>query len=120
MAYYRRGQRHDHGFHDALRFGRTTGAAAATLVVLPTVLKFSGCDGFDIWDGASAINMQNVCIVGDGTAGKNGISLQDLGRLNFSGVLAIAGFGGYGLYANLNSECNGGSCSCAAATANSG
>ena len=84
-----------------------SGAATATLVVMPTVLTFAGCDGFEIWDGASAINMQNVCIVGNGTAGTSGISLQDLGRLNLSGVMAIAGFGGYGLYANLNSECNG-------------
>ncbi len=89
-----------------------SGAATATLAVMPTVLKFSGCDGFDIWDGASAINLQNVCVVGNGTAGTSGVSLQDMGRLNFGGVLAIAGFGGYGFYANLNSEANGSTLLC--------
>ena len=83
-----------------------SGAVAATVQVPPSILKFTGCDGFDIWDGASAINMGNVVIVGDGVSNTNGISLQDTGRLNAGGVIAIYGFGGYNFYANLNTECN--------------
>ena len=89
-----------------------SGAVTATVAVLSTILKFTGCDGFDIWDGASALNMGNVAIVGDGTAGKIGLNVQDLGRLNMGGVVGVCGFGGYNVYSNLNAEINGATLVC--------
>ncbi len=83
-----------------------SGAVVASVGVLSTILKFTGCDGLQVWDGASAINVGNVVFVGDGSA-HNGISLQDLGRINASGIVAVTGFGGHGIYACLNSELNG-------------
>ena len=50
--------------------------------------------------------MGDAVIVGDGVSNTNGISLQDLGRLNVAGIIAVYGFGGYNFYANVNSECN--------------
>ena len=82
-------------------------AVAATVAVPSTVIKCTGCSGLQIWDGASAINVGNLVLVGDGvTANAHGIDLQDEGRLNVTGVLGIYGFGSYNFYANLNSECN--------------
>lgn len=83
-----------------------SGAVNASIAAMGTILKFTGCDGFDIWDGASAIQMSNLVIAGDGSAGHYGISLQDLGRINAGGIVGVSGFGGYNVYINLNSEFN--------------
>ncbi len=86
-----------------------SGAIAATLNALQTVMKFTGCDGFHMWGGASVLNIGNVAIVGDrATAGTSGINLQDLGRGYIGGLVGVYGFG-IGVYINYNSQMNGGS-----------
>ena len=87
---------------------------------MQTIIKCTGCDGFDVWDGASAIQLKNLVIVGDGTTNANGISLQDLGRINLGGILAVYGFGSYNIYLNLNAEMNGGTCLLSSGSASHG
>lgn len=83
-----------------------SGAVAATLTVLLSVLSFTGCDGIQIWGGGgAAINLSNIVLVGNGAA-TNGISLQDVGRVYVGGRLGVVGFGLRGIYINYNSQMN--------------
>lgn len=83
-----------------------SGAVTGTLTVLKTVLKFNGCDGFRVWT-QGGLNLDNLAVVGDGTAGMNGLSVQDLSRLYITTIVGVAGFGLYGVFALYGSEING-------------
>lgn len=83
-----------------------SGAVSGAVTVLKSVLSFTGSDGIRAWNGAAALNLANVAIVGDGT--NNGLSIQDLGRLWIgSGVVAVVGFS-VGVLCLYNSEINDG------------
>lgn len=83
-----------------------SGAVTGAATILKSVLSFSGCDGIRVWNGASALNISNVAIVGGTTS--NGLSIQDLGRLWIgSGVVGVVGFS-IGVVCLYNSEVNDG------------
>ncbi len=88
--------------------GVPSGAVTGNITVLKAVLVFTGCDGFDVYDGASVLNIKNVAIVGNKTAGTFGLNVQECGRiLNNAGVIGINGF--YtGAFCNYDSNIVGG------------
>lgn len=83
-----------------------SGAVAGTVLDMKSILKFTGTDGIQIWNGAAAINLTNFNIVGDGTAGTNGISLQDGDRVYVNSILSVANFGGSNILSLYPSELN--------------
>lgn len=85
-----------------------SGSVTGTVVDLKASLKFTNADGFDIWNGATALNIQDFNIVGDGT-NNNGISNQDVGRVFAGGTaVSVSNFGGNNVWALYNAEINGG------------
>ena len=84
-----------------------SGSVSATAVALQSILKFTGCGGITIYSGGTAINIQDVAIVGDGSATYHGIDCEDVGRCYISGHVGVYGFGGPNVFANYNSEVNG-------------
>ena len=68
-----------------------SGAVTATGTVLKSILTFSGCDGVEIWEGGTSLNLRDIMLVGDGT--HYGISVQDVGRC-LIGDPGAAGSGG--------------------------
>ncbi len=83
------------------------GAVTATVLVLTTVLKFTGCYGINIYSGGTALNLQDMAIIGDNSGSNTGLNLQDVGRCFINGAVAVMNFGGINVYANYNSELNG-------------
>ena len=84
-----------------------SGAVTGTVIDAKGIIKFGASDGFQVWSGASTLNISDVVVVGNGTGSYNGLSLQDVGRLYVNDVVGVAGWGGSGIYVNYNSEFNG-------------
>ncbi len=84
-----------------------SGTVTSNVTVLTTVIKFTGCYGINIYSGGTALNLQNIAIVGDGSSGNIGLNLQDVGRCFIAGTVAVLNFGGANIYGNYNSELNG-------------
>ncbi len=88
--------------------GVPSGSVTGVITVLKAVLSFAGCDGFDVYDGASVLNIKNVAIVGNHTANTYGLNVQECGRvLNNAGVIGINGFF-TGAFCNYDSNIVGG------------
>ena len=82
-----------------------SGAVTGTVNVLPRI-RFSGTDGIDVWNGNAVLNISGVSLVGDGTAGKNGLSVQDLGRVYVQDILGVRRFGSNNILLLYNSQLN--------------
>lgn len=83
-----------------------SGAVTATVTDNKGTLKFTGTDGFDVWNGATSLNIDKINIVGDGS-NHQGISLQDGGgRVYSANLLSVYGFGGQNVLAYYASELN--------------
>lgn len=80
-----------------------SGAITANVTVFKSILKFTGSDGIQIFGGGTAINLDHVAFVGDGT--HYGISLQDNGRVFVIDTIGVAHWS-YGVFANYSSELN--------------
>lgn len=83
-----------------------SGAVIATVTVLKSIVKFNGCHGFRIWNGSTAINLNNFAVVGDGTASMWGVLCDDVGRCYVGDLLAVCGFGGRGFSCIQNAQMN--------------
>ena len=67
-----------------------SGAVIGTATILKTIFNFTGGGtGFEVWD-ASFLAIADVALVG--TAGGDGISVQDLSRLLCTGVVGLVGW----------------------------
>jgi hypothetical protein len=83
-----------------------SGAVIGTAIDMKSILKFTGTDGIRVWNGATGLNIGNFNIVGDGTTGTSGLSIQDVGRLNVTGPIAVSSFGDYDVMSIYNSQIN--------------
>ncbi|RAK51595.1 hypothetical protein [Phenylobacterium soli] len=69
-----------------------SGNVVATVTVLKSILKFTGCDGLRVWGGSSTLNLDKCAVVGDGTANTLGIANDDVDRVYIKTVLGVSGF----------------------------
>lgn len=73
-----------------------SGAVSATLSILKTVLNFSGCDGFRIWNNICLLCLDNVMVTGG--LGYTGINVQDGSRVVLGyGPNSIVGISGFSI-----------------------
>ena len=75
-----------------------SGAVAGSLCFMGATLLFNNCNGINIYGGCAALNIQGgVAIVGNHNYGDGSsyiaLDAEDEGRLFFSGVNGINGFG---------------------------
>lgn len=82
-----------------------SGSVAASADDISSVIKVNGADGLRVWDW-STFHVQDIAIIGNNTAGTNGLSLQDNGRVHSNGDLIIGGFGNYQFDVIYNGEFN--------------
>lgn len=83
-----------------------SGAVSATATILKVILSFTGCDGIQVYNNVTMGAFQNVMFVGDSTATKIGISVQDGSRLFVGGKVGVSGFD-YNVFALYGAEING-------------
>lgn len=87
-----------------------SGAVTAASLNFKTIFSCTNCDCFEVFNGGTALNIDKVAIIGDGTA-HYGINVQDVGRCYIATGVGCYGFGGggtggAGFFANYNSEIN--------------
>lgn len=84
-----------------------SGSVTATVTDIPTVLHWTGTSAIQIF-GQSALALQNIVIVGDGTTGQWCVDDEDVSRLYLPGFVGMYNCGNGGMQVNFNSQVNSG------------